>query len=216
MRKMKLMTRMGRLGAVLGLFLAGWLVTGCETTGGPGNGGGNDGPEPITLKPHEPREGGRLRTGDLIRVEFSGLPPNQEMAPHEEQIKDDGTITLQWIGSVQAARKTTGELQADIRNSYLQYYERINVVVRADVLFYTVGGEVKQPSRYPFRGDMKVMEAIKSAGDFTDFAQRRRVQVIRANGERLTVNANDILRGRREDPPLYAGDMVHVPRRVFY
>src|SRR5437016_1222957 len=52
----------------------------------------------------------RFHVGESVTVTFSGLPEGTILQPHQEPIKEDGTITLPYIGPVQAAGKTAGEL----------------------------------------------------------------------------------------------------------
>ncbi len=59
-----------------------------------------------------------------------------------------------------------------------------------------------------------VTKAITSAGDFTDFANRKKVFLIRANGQRFKLNADAILNGDAPDPPVYPGDQIEVARRT--
>jgi polysaccharide biosynthesis/export protein len=193
---------------LLGLLFAGGLMNGCAT-----NNPNGEYPRPDTFRP-----GGsdgvtdKLRVGDLVRVEVR--VPNPP-APHEEQIKEDGTITMYLIGAVQAADRTVGELQDAIRKEYERFYVRPVVVVRTADRVYTVGGEVRMPNRYAHRGPITLVEAIKSAGDFTDYANRRKVILRRADGTRLEVNARNIINGRAEDLPIYPGDSIHVNRGLF-
>ena len=66
-----------------------------------------------------------------------------------------------------------------------------------------------------YAGDITVSKAITSAGDFTDFADRSDVTLIRANGDRFLLNMNHILSGKDPDPPVFPGDQIKVGRRLF-
>lgn len=156
----------------------------------------------------------KLRVGDTVRVDFSNLSDRQ-ISPHEEQIKGDGSITLPLIGSIQAVGKTTGELQREIQTAYSKYYVSMTVTVKAPERYYSVGGEVRSPKRDVYVGGTTVIKAIQSAGDFTEFAKRTKVQLTRANGKTFTINCDKALRDPRLDLPVYPGDTIHVPRRYF-
>jgi protein involved in polysaccharide export with SLBB domain len=154
-----------------------------------------------------------FNVGDTVSVIFSGIPDPIE--PHEEQIKEDGNITLPLLGSVKALGKTGGELQKDIHDRYVpKYYVRLNVVVKPGDLVYYVRGEVKQPGRQLYIGETTVTKAITSASDFTDFAGHK-VTLIRANGERVKVNVDKALENPALDARVYPGDQIYVPRRLF-
>ena len=153
----------------------------------------------------------RFQVGDPITVTLTGLPDPIE--PHLEAIKEDGTINLPVIGHVQAAGKTAGEVQNAIEALYVpKYYTHINVAVTTGDRVYYVEGEVKNPGRELYVGQTTVMMAITSAGDFTDFANRKNVWLIHGK-KRTRVNCVEILKHPEQDPTVYPGDEIDVRRR---
>ena len=157
----------------------------------------------------------RLHIGDTVTITFSGLP--DQMDPQDKPIKDDGTITLQDIGRIKAAGKTPGELEDIIHDLYVpKYMTHLNVTVKTtgDRVYY-VRGEVKGPGRMIYAGAITVSKAITSAGDFTDYANRSKVWLVRANGTRFKLNLNSILDGDEPDPPVYPGDQIEVTKKLF-
>src|SRR5258706_580396 len=145
---------------------------------------------------------------------FSGTP--EIIAPHEEIIKEDGNITLSLVGSVHAVGKTAGELQNEIHDFYVpKYFVRLTVTVKPGDLVYYVRGEVKGPGRQLYVGEITVTKAITSAGDFSDFANHSNVLLIRANGQRIKINCEDILNGQAPDPRVYPGDQIVVSRKIW-
>lgn len=156
-----------------------------------------------------------FHVGDIITVTFTGPP--EPIAAHEEAVKEDGTITLDYIGKVQAAGKTAGELQNEIHDQYVpKYYTRLTVTVSTGERVYYVNGEVKGPGPILYRADTTVSKAITSAGGFDDFANHANVVLIRANGgKQIKVNVDKVLRGKAEDPPVYPGDQIDVKRRLW-
>ena len=154
----------------------------------------------------------RLHIGDTISISFDGLP--DPLPTQEKTINEDGTITLSDIGSVKAAGQTTGELEASIYVRYVpKYYTHLTVTVKAGDRVFYVRGEVNTKGRQIYVGQITVTKAITSAGDFTDYANRKNVLLIRANGQRYRINCNAILDGEAPDPPVYPGDQIEVPRR---
>jgi len=85
-------------------------------------------------------------------------------------------------------------------------------------LFY-IRGEVARPGPYQFEGGLTILRAISYAGGFSQFANRKQVDILRsgANGvqEKITVNLKAIEEGKKQDLPLRPGDTVIVPRRIF-
>lgn len=157
----------------------------------------------------------RFAVGDLVRVIFSGVIDT--IQPHEERIKDDGTITLPLIGAVKADGKKPGELQKAITDAYVpDYYKRLTVTVSSDRRVYHVGGQVRQPGRQEYLGTTTVTKAIQSAGDFTDFANRRKVILTRADGKKFTVNCLKAATTPALDLAVFPGDKIEVPMRGFW
>jgi polysaccharide export outer membrane protein len=157
-----------------------------------------------------------FHVGDTINITFSGMPSTDQLPPHEETIKEDGSITLPLIGPIQAVGKTAGELQDEIHTLYVpQYYVRLNITVTGGAnLIYYVRGEVRQPGREAYIGETTVTKAITSAGDFTDFASHN-VSLIRANGTVIKVDVDKALANPALDLRIYPGDQIWVPRRIF-
>jgi polysaccharide export outer membrane protein len=189
------------------LLLAGLSFTGCSSD--------------ETLSPDDkngppPAEVAHFHVGDTVAVTFSGLPDNDNPTPHQEPIKEDGTITLPDIGKIQAAGKTAGELQNEIHDLYVpKYYTHLTVTVSTGDRVYYVRGEVKVPGRQLYVGETTVSRAITSAGDFTDFASHKDVLLIRSTGQRIKVNMDKVMEGKAVDPPVYPGDQIEVERRFF-
>jgi protein involved in polysaccharide export with SLBB domain len=156
----------------------------------------------------------RLHIGDTVSISLSGLP--NPIADSVKIINDNGTIDMDVIGSVKAAGETPGELADEIHDAYVpKYYTHVDVsVTPGDRVFY-VQGAVGQPGRQIYVGQITVTKAIASAGDFTDFANKRNVILTRANGKRFKINCDAILSGDRPDPPVFPGDQIVVERRLY-
>jgi hypothetical protein len=151
------------------------LFTGCGTT----NSNTMEGAFNQASPPPPAPSVGTFHVGDLVIVTFSGL--SEGIPPHEERVKEDGTITLPQIGAVKAEGRTSGELQKDIRSKY-------------------VDGRL-------FSASLNI-----TAGDFNDFANRKKVTVTRVDGRQFTVNCVKAQRDPKLDLPIYPGDTINVPR----
>ncbi len=156
----------------------------------------------------------KLTVGDVVTITLSGL--QDPLEPQEKPINEDGSITLSDVGRIQAAGKTTGELEDYIHKLYVPaIYRHLNVTVKTtgDNRVYFVRGEVKSPGRLVYVGSLTVTRAITSAADFTDFANHKRVFLIRSNGQRFKLNCDKILNGDAPDPPVFPGDQIEDKRR---
>jgi len=155
----------------------------------------------------------KFQIGDTVTVTFSGI--TEQIPPHEETIKEDGTITLAYIGSVKAAGRTPGDLQKEIQDKYDKIYKNLTVTVSPKERVYYVGGEVKTPGPKAYLGETDIIKAIQAAGDFTDFAKKTKVRLTRANGTTQVINCVKVIDGTQPDVPVYPGDKIVVPRRLW-
>ncbi len=198
-----------RSGAVLSALVvcgAILLLTGCETTD---SGGKAQAPQP--------RMGSDvLRVGDPLLISFTGVADPPETR-HEERIKEDGMVTLPYLKDpIQAAGRSRKELEQAIHDAYVpKYYTHLTVVVGSESRFFYVDGQVKNPNRYQFAGEMNVSKCITAAGGFTDFAKKTNIEVIHSNGHRETVNWNEAQRNPSKDIAIYPDDKIYVKRRYF-
>jgi polysaccharide export outer membrane protein len=215
---MKLFWKASSLGSfACGLLFTGVIFTGCHSSSSDPVFSDTPNPPVMTGSPstgYTAVEVARFHVGDTVVVALTGLP--EIIEPHVEPIKEDGTITMPNIGHVQAAGKTAGELQNEIYNLYVpKLYRHLTVTVNTGDRVYYVTGEVKQPGRQLYAGQMTVTKAITTAGDFNDFANHRKVWLIRANGQRIKVNCNEALRNPSKDPQVYPNDQIQVLRKIW-
>lgn len=201
---------LARCSLLLALPMIALALGGCQTN--------PKGVSPFDPPSDEPPGGGtpRLHIGDTVSITFSGMPTEDTaFAPLEKPIKDDGTITLPDIGRVQAAGKTPGDLEDAIHDLYVpKHVKHLNVTVKtSNERVYYVSGEVKGAGRVLYTGPTTVTKAITAAGDFTDFADKADVTLIRGNN-RFFLNVKKILNGDAKDPPVYPGDQITVGRRI--
>ncbi|HVK59254.1 MAG TPA: polysaccharide biosynthesis/export family protein, partial [Candidatus Kapabacteria bacterium] len=154
------------------------------------------------------------RAGDKVYIDFAdnvGMPSNWQ-----QTVREDGTITLPLGQQLRAAGLRKGELESAIHDLYVpRILKRLTVNVRKENQSYFVNGEVKNSGQKDHTGLITVMKAISAAGDFSDYANKSKIDVIRANGERLRVNGKKIMNGEETDLPIYPGDRVYVYRRYW-
>ena len=192
------------------LLFAGVLFTGCSSMSDPlvskdnppaGSPSGNS-LQAAAVAP--------LRVGDNVIVIFSGVP--NPFDPHEEIIKEDGNITLTWIGAVHAVGKTPGELQHEIHDDYVpKYFTRLTVTVKSGDRVIYVAGEVHNAGRVIYLEGTTVTKAIQSAGGLTDFANHSKVWLTHSgSSKRIQVNYDKALKDPASDPPVYPDDQIYV------
>ncbi|MDB6125376.1 MAG: Polysaccharide biosynthesis/export protein [Pedosphaera sp.] len=155
-----------------------------------------------------------LHVGDSITVSFQDLV--NPVFPIDQAVKEDGSITLIYNQRFQAAGKTVNALEKEIHDRYVpRYFVNMTPTIKTAERFYSVGGEVKTPNRQVYSGRMTVVGAINTAGGFTDYARKSKIQVTRANGKTVKVNYDKALRDPKENLEIFPNDDVHVPKRIF-
>lgn len=157
----------------------------------------------------------KLRVGDLVMIAFSDVErPPQKV---EVNIPDSGIITLPYNVHIKADGKTTTELEREIRDQYVpKLYVNLTVTVRTDMRVYYVDGEVKNPrGALPYIGETTVLRAIANVGGFSDFANKKNIELRRLNGERYVINYYKALKDPKLDLPVYPNDHIIVNKGRF-
>ena len=156
-----------------------------------------------------------LHVGDVLTIEITDTPP-PPILPREDRIKEDGTLNLLEGKTFVAAGKTRGQLEREIHDWYVpRFYLKMTVSVRQkeQTQFYYVRGEVKSPNRQIYISRIRLLQAIASAGDFTDFARKGSVLLTRADGRRIVINCKKARRNPALNLEILPGDIIDVPRR---
>lgn len=151
--------------------------------------------------------------GDTLTISLLDIPdpPSDRLYV----VRADGSVNMFRLGSVPAAGKTFSTFEQEMKQAYITQglYNQITVVVKPGDRFYTVAGEVNtHGARLVYQGSTTVLRAIASAGDFTDFANERNVEITRADGTRETVNCKRARKDSRYDRVICPGDYILVPK----
>ena len=210
----------GRWGAVYVLLLLGWFQAGCKSDAPESAGAQYASVAPVPANTAADSNGGAesidaLHVGDVLTIEFSDMAI--PALPREERIKEDGTITLLEGKTFTAAGKTRGQLEKEIHEWYVpRFYLKMTVSVRQqkDTQFYYVRGEVRLPNRQVYISRIRLLQAIASAGDFTDFARKRAVLLTRPDGHKIVINCIKARKDPRLNLEILPGDIIDVPRRT--
>ena len=160
-----------------------------------------------------------LRIGDPVELRLSGVPADEQQQVNNTYTVDaSGAINLPYINKVRADGLTPAQLSSSIEGSYraggIYTNPTITVVMQPTARFVNVGGAVRSPSRVPFTEDMTLLTAINAAGGFNDFADQRKVRVMRGK----EVKMYDVRESRRDpsrDIKLQPGDRIEIPQSFF-
>jgi protein involved in polysaccharide export with SLBB domain len=160
-----------------------------------------------------------LRPGDPVDMKISGVPTEEQTQVNNIYTVDaDGMVNMPYINKVRAAGLTPGQLATEIENDYrsakIFTNPTITIMMQPQARFVNVGGAVHAPTRVPFTEDMTLLAAINAAGGFNDFADQKRVRLLRGSEAKVF----DVRQFRRDpslDPRLQPGDRVEVPQSFF-
>ena len=156
-----------------------------------------------------------VRVGDTLELRLSGVPAEESSTFNNSYtIDDDGMVNLPYIQKVKVAGLLPTQIQEAIQRSYIEakIYTHPTITVQQNAIprYVNVTGEVNSHgARIPYTSDMTLMTVITAGGGFTDFAAKKKVEVMR-DGKRTLYNTIDINRGKAEDPKMLPGDQVTV------
>lgn len=160
-----------------------------------------------------------LRVGDPVDLKIGGVPTDeQQQVNNTYTVDSSGAINLPYINKVRAAGLTpaqvASETEAAYRSARIYTNPTITIVMQPTARFVNVGGAVRQPTRVPFTEDMTLLAAINAAGGFNDFADQKRVRLLRGNEAKVY----DVRQFRKDptlDLHLQPGDRIEVPQSFF-
>lgn len=159
-----------------------------------------------------------ISPGDKIRVQFLLTPELNESVV----VAPDGNVGLRAaggqvaIGGLTMTGAQTAIATASRRNL-------TNPIVTASMeeaagSLVLVGGAVRQPGAYPIPGRSGVLNAVLLARGFEEYARTNQVVLIRRSARNQpmmrTLDLQGYISGTglQEDVPIFAGDIVYVPR----
>jgi len=135
-------------------------------------------------------------------------------------VRPDGKISLPLVGELYVAGLTAWQLQDTISRQLKEYLEhpQVTVIVQeTKSQRFNVVGEVQKPGAFEFGHPLTIIDAIALAGGLRDFAQSKKMYVIRiaADGsrEKIPINYNNLLKGKpsTQNIVLHSRDTVVVP-----
>lgn len=163
----------------------------------------------------------RITVGDTL--EITVYQETDLTGPFE--VKKGGTITYPFLGQVYVENLTKREIEQKI-SGLLEKDYLVNPGVCVTITSYNMRrvlllGHVKEPGTYDFpeSRNLTLLELITEAGGFTGYAAIKGTKIVRSSddGKKIVINPriNEIIKGRKQDVELEAGDLIIVPERLF-
>lgn len=147
----------------------------------------------------------KLNAGDLLSVQISSLTPfNYDFFNKESQgnsnlyaqnpylygyrLNAKGELDLPTMGTFNLLGKTLNEAEEMIRISTEKYFSEPFIKLNILDFGITIMGEVNNPGKIQiYKSEGNLVEAIGMAGGFTEFANRKKVKVIRISEEKTNI-----------------------------
>jgi polysaccharide biosynthesis/export protein len=148
---------------------------------------------------------------DLISIRVWREPENSG----QFTVRPDGKVSVPLVGEIQAAGLTPEKLSESIAASLEKVMVHPEVTVGVEKVNskkYYIQGEVNRPGSYPLVIDTTILEALVNAGGFRDFANTKKIVILRG-AERIKFNYNQVTHGKKMEQNilLKPGDQIIVP-----
>jgi polysaccharide export outer membrane protein len=184
------------------------------------------GTTPTSLSGYVPDDRYKLRVGDKISLQIL----EDRDLPKGLVVADSGELDVPYVGRVAASDKTCKQLADELKARLeKEYYHRATVIIALDVANKLLGriyvwGQVRNqgPIDITVNENLTAGKAILRAGGFGDFANKKKVKIVRggpsegAAKQSFELNMVDILeKGKTErDVVLQPDDFIIVPSRL--
>jgi polysaccharide export outer membrane protein len=152
---------------------------------------------------------------DVIRIDVWKEPDISRTIP----VRPDGKISLPLLNDVQAAGFTAMQLAGSLRESLSKYLTTPQVTVtvtETNSRRIYITGEVTHVGALSLLPNMTVLQALSSAGGFTQFAKLKGIYVLRTeDGKQVKhpFNYKEVVKGNlaEQNILLQPGDVIVVP-----
>ena len=133
-------------------------------------------------------------------------------------VRPDGMISMPLLGDLQASGLTPTRLASEIETKLKKYIQEPSVTVdisqiRSKVIYLL--GEVGKKGPIQMAPRMTLLQAISSAGGLTDYANSKKIYILRNDSGKqikIPVHYKDALKGDSSlNLPLQPGDTIVVP-----
>lgn len=160
------------------------------------------------LVQNERPAGLRFQPGDKLKITVFG----EDRLTGEYQIDADGAVSLPLVGTLRAAGLKKADLESilarKLRAARFVNEPKVTVDIASFRPFYVLG-EVERPGQFPYVNGLNVLSAIAVAGGATYRSSETHVLIQRSGERQLREYPSS------PDVPVYPGDLVKVPERIF-
>lgn len=157
----------------------------------------------------------RIGPQDVIRIDVWKEPDISRTIP----VRPDGKVSLPLLNDVQASGLTAMQLAASLREGLTKFLTNPQVTVTVTEINSRrvyITGEVLRAGALPLLPNMTVLQALSSAGGFTQFAKPKDIYVLRTEDSKQVKHAfnyKEVVKGKNQEQNilLLPGDVIVVP-----
>ena len=113
-------------------------------------------------------------------------------------VRPDGRITLPLAGEIMVSELTPEQVQSKVVELYSKFINKPEVSVslaRVGSKKYYLVGQVMRTGTFPLVVPINVLEAINSAGGFQEYANKKKVIILRGD-KQLKFNYAEVIKGK--------------------
>ena len=201
----------------LNALLFGWalLVTAVCAQGPDKNTSGNSPKAAESAAPSTADADYKIGPQDVVRIDVWKEPDISRTIP----VRPDGKISVPLLNDVQASGLTAMQLAASLSEGLSKYLTNPQVTVTVTEINSRrvyLTGEVNHPGAIPLLPNMTVLQALSSAGGFTQFAKLKSIYLMRTeNGKQVKhpFNYKEVVKGNLAEQNIFLqpGDVIVIP-----
>lgn len=130
-------------------------------------------------------------------------------------VRPDGKISMPLAGEIEADGITPDQLKTRIVEALTNFMNRPEVTLevrQVNSKRFFITGEINRPGAFVVISPISVLEAISNAGGLKDFANGKKIVIMRGN-ERLKFNYKEVIKGKNMEQNilLQPGDHLIIP-----
>lgn len=158
--------------------------------------------------------------GDVLQVvvygheDLSTMAGNTQNSPYV--VRPDGRVSFPLIGDVDTTGLTVAQFRTELAQRFSKYLLNpqitVNVVKLGTTRVYVLG-EIQKPGLYELSKGHSVLDAIGSAGGFTEKSAKKNIFLVRAGStevEKLNINNYLMKADQKENVVLNEGDCLYL------
>jgi polysaccharide biosynthesis/export protein len=127
-------------------------------------------------------------------------------------VRPDGRITLPLAGELMVSDLVPEQVQAKVVELYSKFINKPEVgvsIAKVGSKKYYLVGQVQRSGTFPLVVPTTVLEAINAAGGFHEFANRKKVVIVRG-AKRIKFNYDEVIKGKNVEQNIQVENGDHI------